>query len=67
VTATDTAVVSILEIVVLPAVLNPPPALLPAPALQQTLPVTGADLMRWTTAGLALIAGGSLLRRRRES
>ncbi len=67
VTATDTAVVSVLEIEVLPAVVNAPPALLPAPAPQPTLPVTGADLMRWTTAGLALIAGGSLLRRRRES
>lgn len=66
VTATDTAVVSVLEIEVLPAVVNQPSALLPAPAPQPTLPVTGADLMRWTTAGLALIAGGSLLRRRRE-
>jgi hypothetical protein len=68
VTATDTAVVSVLEIEVLPAVLEAPSALLPAKetAPEPTLPVTGADLMRWTTAGLALIAGGSLLRRRRE-
>jgi hypothetical protein len=66
VTATDTAVVSVLEVLVLPARETQPGTLLPAPAPQPTLPVTGADLLRWTACGLALIAGGSLLRRRRE-
>jgi uncharacterized repeat protein (TIGR01451 family) len=68
VTASDTAVVSVLEIEVLPAVVNQETALLPAKeaAPEPTLPVTGADLMRLITAGLALTAGGSILRRRRK-
>jgi LPXTG-motif cell wall-anchored protein len=66
VTATDTAVVSVLEILVLPARETQPSTLLPAPAPQPTLPVTGRDLMGWTAYGLALLIGGSLLRRRRE-
>jgi hypothetical protein len=66
VTATDTAIVSVLEVLVLPAVENQPATLVPAPAPQPTLPVTGRDLLRWTASGLALIAGGSLLRRRRK-
>ena len=37
VTVTDTAVVSVLEIVVLPAVVNQPTALLPAPAAARRL------------------------------
>jgi hypothetical protein len=70
VSATDTAIVSVLDIEVLPAVEQQPgTALLPAPeaAPNPTLPVTGADLMRWITAALALIFGGSLLRRQRDS
>ena len=69
VTATDTAVVSVLEVQVLPAVENLAPALLPAPAPapQPTLPVTGRELMRLAASGLAMVAGGSLLRRRRKS
>ena len=68
VTATDTAVVSVLEIEILPARLEQPVALLPAPAPapQPTLPVTGRDLMRWAASGLAMVAGGLLLRRRRK-
>ncbi len=68
--ATDTAVVSVLEVRVLPAVETQPltlvPGVVPAPAPQPTLPVTGRDLLRWAASGLALIAGGSLLRRRRK-
>ena len=70
VSATDTAVVTVLEIEVLPARLDQPGAALlpaPAPAPQPTLPVTGRDLMRLAASGLAMVAGGSLLRRRRKS
>ena len=67
VTATDTAVVGVLEVVVLPARETQPSTLLPAPATPQPkLPVTGRDLMRWTACGLALVTGGTLLRRRRN-
>lgn len=69
VSATDTAIVSVLEVEVLPAVETPGVALLPAKeaAPDPTLPVTGANLMRWITAALALIAGGSLLRKSRDT
>ncbi|MCA1845885.1 MAG: DUF11 domain-containing protein, partial [Actinobacteria bacterium] len=70
VTATDTAVVSVLDVEVLPAVETQPSTLVPAPAPapqpKPTLPVTGRDVARWTASGLALIAGGLLLRRRRK-
>jgi hypothetical protein len=66
-TGTDTAVVSVLETIVLPASEARPPELLPAPvAPVPTLPVTGGEALRWAACGLSLIAGGSLLRRRRK-
>ena len=66
VTATDTAVVSVLDIEVLPARETLPSILRTDPGSQPTLPVTGRDLIRWTASGLALVAGGWLLRRRRK-
>jgi hypothetical protein len=46
VTTTDTAVVNVLDTVV--------------------LPVTGGAILRWVACGLSLIAGGSVLRRRKK-
>ena len=69
--ATDTAVVSVLPIEVLPARLeNPTPAVLAQPVERPrpapVLPITGAQAQRLTAYGLWLIGVGSVLRFRRR-